>query len=376
MRCEDHLRRLDGLFEGLLDEGDARRTRAHLAACPACSAAWEEIEREQELYADYWREAQVEPPRWEAVLSRIEAGRVVREAAPAPGLFARWFALLTPSPLGRALVAAALVVAVAAGLFTVGRFSLRRPSPAPESAARRDVADPGPASGVSHEATPTAPESRDVKAPAAEAGPEPSAPRGAALAARVERRAAPRATSLAATHASAAEAADTTAKVPVSDAVAQGGGVAPGPGAEASFKEAVTFNEMVAAARQPVAAGRSPQSEAEVAQHCERMQMLFLSMKNAAAPGTQASADLAYEKGLARRLLNRNALLRREAESQGNLPLAELLDGVAPMLAEVANLSPQSDVLSINERVRRRGLIALLKAYSAGAGEVASRGAY
>jgi hypothetical protein len=369
MRCEDCLRRLDGLSEGLLDEGDARRTRAHLAACHACSEAWEEIEREQELYGDYWREAQIAPPRWEAVLARVESERAAREAAPRP--FARLPVLSWPAPLARSLAAAVLLAALAAGLFTIGRLARRYPSHAPEAAARGDVADPVRTSGVAPEAAQVARKSDAAETPSAEAGPRPPAPQGVIATARRERDGVPRASKAAATRASSAAASE-------SAAVARGAAGAPVPAADVRFKEAAALSELVSAARRPAAAGRSPQIEAEVARHCERTQMLFLSMKNT-TPGARAAADLAYERGLARRLLNRNALLRREVESQGGMPLAELLDDVAPVLAEIANLSPQSaqtDVLSINERVRRRGLIALLKTYSAGAGEVASRGAY
>jgi hypothetical protein len=105
----------------------------------------------------------------------------------------------------------------------------------------------------------------------------------------------------------------------------------------------------------------------EVAQHLERAELLLLSLKNARQAETERTVNVAYEKGLSRRLLARNVFLRREAESKSNLPLEELLDGIEPVLVEVANLPEQasfSDVLSIRERIRRKGLVALLQTHT------------
>jgi hypothetical protein len=133
------------------------------------------------------------------------------------------------------------------------------------------------------------------------------------------------------------------------------------------FQQALSLSKRLAAERTLTSAGRSPNMSADVAQHLERAQLLLLSLKNAQEAETGRAIDVGYEKGLSRRLLTRNVLLRREAESKSNLPLEELLDSIEPVLVEVANLPEQvapSEVLSIGERIRRKGFVALLQAYT------------
>jgi hypothetical protein len=383
MRCEDCLRRLESLFDDLLDSEDARRTRAHLAACPACSRAWEELGREQELYADYWREAQVAPPNWAAVLTRIEQDARPPAAAREPGVFARWFAPLTRTNLGRSLAAASLLFAVGVGLFTFSRLADRGTRPAPEVAAN-PVSPQHPRTGGSDAAVPPTEQSagRPSGVPAVSHAPAGGDPVAAAknaggtspLRASPEARAAARPGKKPV--GGGGEKAVVAAPGEVAGVGDGSGRPAPAEGDEAErFRKAMTLSQTLAAARQPIDARQSPLMRAEVAQHFERMQLLFLSLKNAPA-GARRADDVAYEKGLARRLFSRNALLRREAEVRGDLPRVELLDRMSPVLADIANLSPEAapaDVLSIGERIRRKGLVALLKAYSAGPGEVASR---
>jgi hypothetical protein len=135
----------------------------------------------------------------------------------------------------------------------------------------------------------------------------------------------------------------------------------------ARFEQALSLTRRLASAIPPASSVRSQSMSGEVAQHLERAELLLLSLKNARQAETERTVNMAYEKGLSRRLLARNVFLRREAESKSNLPLEELLDGIEPVLVEVANLPEQasfSDVLSIRERIRRKGLVALLQTHT------------
>jgi hypothetical protein len=57
-------------------------------------------------------------------------------------------------------------------------------------------------------------------------------------------------------------------------------------------------------------------------------------------------------------------VLRREAASRGNLPVESLLDSLEPILIDIANLPDKpapEDVREINERMRRKNLVAMLQ---------------
>lgn len=122
-------------------------------------------------------------------------------------------------------------------------------------------------------------------------------------------------------------------------------------------------------AGEDVAARRDTQGaegESKTARHVEQAQLLLRSFRNArpADAGRRASSDLAYEKQRSKKLLYQNIVLRREAASRGNLPVESLLDSLEPILIDIANLPDRpapADVREINERMRRKNLVAMLQ---------------
>jgi hypothetical protein len=105
-------------------------------------------------------------------------------------------------------------------------------------------------------------------------------------------------------------------------------------------------------------------SVADPAAHLENAQMLLRSFRNA------ESADLAYEKRQARKLVYDNILLRREAEARGNLPVEEALNSLEPLLLDIANLpakASRGDVQTIRERIQKQEIIATLQIVGTGA---------
>lgn len=106
----------------------------------------------------------------------------------------------------------------------------------------------------------------------------------------------------------------------------------------------------------------------DAAQHVEGVQLLLRSFRNASFKGASATADLDYERRLARKLLNKNILLRRDAASRGDLPTRELLSSVEPLLIDIANLTDKprdEDLRSIKERVQRSAIIGVLQVHLA-----------
>ncbi|HKP71582.1 MAG TPA: hypothetical protein VJT82_01510, partial [Pyrinomonadaceae bacterium] len=109
--------------------------------------------------------------------------------------------------------------------------------------------------------------------------------------------------------------------------------------------------------------------DSRTAQHVEQAEMLLRSFRNTrlATEGTRASSDIAYEKRQSKKLLYQNIVLRREAASTGNAPVESLLDSLEPILIDIANLPDKpapDDVRSINERMRKKNLVAMLQVNS------------
>jgi Putative zinc-finger len=111
---------------------------------------------------------------------------------------------------------------------------------------------------------------------------------------------------------------------------------------------------------------RDVADDSKTARHVEQAQLLLRSFRNArvSEAGRRASSDLAYDKRQSKKLLYQNIVLRREAASRGNLPVESLLDSLEPILIDIANLPDKpapEDVRAINERMRRKNLVAMLQ---------------
>ncbi|HEX8565153.1 MAG TPA: anti-sigma factor [Pyrinomonadaceae bacterium] len=107
--------------------------------------------------------------------------------------------------------------------------------------------------------------------------------------------------------------------------------------------------------------------EIEIIGQMEKVELLLRSFRNARSNETAEGFDIEYEKRQARKLLDRNALLKRRAENHGLSYAEELLSLVEPHLLEIANLetNPSTDrVLDIKDRVSSQNIIASLQAYS------------
>lgn len=112
--------------------------------------------------------------------------------------------------------------------------------------------------------------------------------------------------------------------------------------------------------------GRDVTNDSKTARHVEQAQLLLRSFRNArlADEGRRASTDIAYDRRQSKKLLYQNIVLRREAASRGNLPVESLLDSLEPILIDIANLPDKpapADVREINERMRRKNLVAMLQ---------------
>ena len=108
--------------------------------------------------------------------------------------------------------------------------------------------------------------------------------------------------------------------------------------------------------------------DAGMVRHFEKAQMLLRSFRNSDTSTEGITADLAQEKRQSKSLLYQNILLRRDAETSGNLPAEDVLGSLEPVLLDIANLPdrPSTDeVRSIKDRIHKMEIIAVLQVYSA-----------
>jgi len=111
--------------------------------------------------------------------------------------------------------------------------------------------------------------------------------------------------------------------------------------------------------------------ESKTARHVEQAQVLLRSFRHLrlaeTGGGAASSSGLAYDKRQSKKLLYQNIVLRREAASRGNVSIESVLDSLEPILLDIANLpdrpTPEA-VRTINERMRRKNLVAMLQVNS------------
>ena len=75
MNCERCQTELEDFLYGELAASQSAALRAHLAACAVCAEARNALERENELFAQYYEQTALEPAPeiWEAIRTRIQA---------------------------------------------------------------------------------------------------------------------------------------------------------------------------------------------------------------------------------------------------------------------------------------------------------------
>jgi len=342
MNCEKILNFIDDLVEGELDEQTAAKVDSHTFACLECREQYETLKREKEIYAHYLFDA--EPPNdlWANFQTRLESEK--EKTLPAAKIPAqenarrtKIFGFLRLSP---ALAGAALLV-----VFGIG-FGWLKFVPS-ETSVDKYVAktEPGgsqlPTNSAETEKSGTANLPTQIKS-------------GENTVALKNSRLKDKSKSLKARSASAA------GKKSIAEAVK-------------SRQKTVFPNvkKFPADRNEPNEEERLQRLqmrnlEKEIAGQIERVELLLRSFRNTRAIETIENFDVEYERMQARKLFEKNARLRREAESYGIVYAEELLNRIEPYLLDIANLeaNPAPDkVLDIKERVSNQNIIASLQIY-------------
>src|ERR1051326_9151084 len=102
MKCSDCLNILEAYVDGEAGERNRDQVEAHLIKCESCTAAFDALTAEAEMYARYDRELEISPAVWNGIATRIASQG--NGAAESRSKFSEWFAGLFVMPrLGFAL---------------------------------------------------------------------------------------------------------------------------------------------------------------------------------------------------------------------------------------------------------------------------------
>lgn len=108
-------------------------------------------------------------------------------------------------------------------------------------------------------------------------------------------------------------------------------------------------------------------SEAAFNRHIEKCEMVLRSFRNAVSETYGSGFDISYERRLSKELLNNSVKFRREAQSQGNLPIENLLVDLEAILGDIIRLrknATSSDANLIKGRIQESLIIPKLQIQS------------
>lgn len=347
MSCKQYLNLIDDSVEGELDEKAAEQVDSHVFACRECREQYETLKREKEVYAHYLFDA--EPPNhlWANFQTRLESEKekTSRFAETAANVSARktnifGFRRFSALPAGAALII----------VFGIGFGWLRFAS----NKADKDIyvakTEPG-----------------DLRLPLTsdETGKSGTADSPVKINSG-EKNAAPQINKLSGKYKSSK--AENVSAADKKSLFAEAGKIGQKTNsADVGGKNAAIENRPDEEERRQRLQMRN--LENEIAGQIERVELLLRSFRNAGKVESLESVetfDVAYEKGQARRLLEKNVRLRRGAESHGIADAEELLSRIEPYLLDIANLENNpapGKVLDIKERVSSQNIIASLQVY-------------
>jgi negative regulator of sigma E activity len=112
---------------------------------------------------------------------------------------------------------------------------------------------------------------------------------------------------------------------------------------------------------------RSADTQTLMAMHFEKSELLLRAFRNVRPDEPGSATEVEYEKKQAKQLVLQNMMLRREADTAGDVQVASLLENLEPILLDIANLprKPAADEIEvIKERVERKNIVALLQVNS------------
>jgi hypothetical protein len=112
---------------------------------------------------------------------------------------------------------------------------------------------------------------------------------------------------------------------------------------------------------------RSADAQTMTAVHFEKAETLLVAFRNVRLNEPGTTAEVAYERKRAQQLVLQNMMLRREADTAGDVQISSLLENLEPILIDISNLpdKPDKDAIRvIRERFERKNIVPLLRVNS------------
>jgi len=113
---------------------------------------------------------------------------------------------------------------------------------------------------------------------------------------------------------------------------------------------------------------RSADAETLTQIHFAKSETLLVAFRNVRLNERGTAEQVADERKRAQQLVYQNMILRRQADANGDVHIASLLESLEPILLDIANLPDKPDnnkVRTIRERVERKNIVPLLQVNSA-----------
>jgi Putative zinc-finger len=157
MKCEEYRILIEDYVDGALDHKTASRVTAHTAACAECASFYQEMSREQDVYARYQRDLEVTPVLWASIETRIKQERAAQPEGQLGGQLGGMISRLreqlagvfSAPRLSPAFAAALVIVAIVVTAFVMSRLNSSSPVKlAGNSNASVDTRDPNKNGGV------------------------------------------------------------------------------------------------------------------------------------------------------------------------------------------------------------------------------------
>lgn len=346
MKCEECLPRIEEYVDGELDGRMVERISAHLSTCAECASEFAELQREQEIYAQYRRPVEVTPVQWNIVRARIEQEKDAPVEKPRTRL-REWF---IPRKHFRPVYVAALVlvmVGLAAGLIYLNSLNRQRHLASQPKEQNQTLPQAGttaalpPGNSNEGHVAVVVNENRENSNSKHQT---PSVANNATVTTRQKK-----------------TNAVVVARVPRAE---KRRGTAQTPDNGAQFVEAAADrNNMITGVRRSVPEGMGS-FDFEIARHAERAELLLRSFRNVRLSASNRALDVSYEKAQSRKLLYQNIALRRDAAARRDQAAAEVLNTLEPILLDIANLPNRAkarDVRSIERRMEKKEIVATLQ---------------
>lgn len=152
MKCEEYRVLIEDYFDDALDESTVARVNAHTHECAQCGSFYQEMSREQELYARYQRDVEATPVLWASIESRINQERAGKTRGLIWRLRERWAGMFSAPRLSPAFAAALIIVTIGVTVLVMSRLNSPQQQVATDTG--NTVTSESPSAPNPHSATP------------------------------------------------------------------------------------------------------------------------------------------------------------------------------------------------------------------------------